>query len=240
MSSKQKRYDSHFHDEWITDLKYNSRLRKYPQDRTKGCYILCMKVVPIARKGKGGLDKHAKSQKHRNRVPRDKQTLLTGNIRKITIDSKSNCTINEKASDTTNQSTNQSPNDLDYPRSFQSCLNSFIVNQAVTDAEFMWALEVVLKRYSLNSCSDKKYLFQAMFKDSNIGEKFTCGSTRCSYVINFDIALYFCSLLQDDPFCMCSFDECNSNVMNKGQTDMLVRYWDTSTNLQSLPKIVAK
>ena len=53
----------------------------------------------------------------------------------------------------------------------------------MTDAEIMWALEVVLKKYSLNSCSDKKDLFQARFKDSKIAEKFTCASTKRSYVI---------------------------------------------------------
>ena len=39
-----------------------------------------------------------------------------------------------------------------------------IVNEAVTDPEIIWALEVVLKKYSLNLCSDKKHIFQAMFK----------------------------------------------------------------------------
>ena len=110
----------------------------------------------MARKGKGGLDKHAKGQ----------------NIK-------------------------MSSNDLDKPTSSQSCLNSFIVNEAVTDAEIMWELEDVLTKYSLSSCRDKKDLFQAMFKDSKIAETITCESTKCSYAINFDIVPIFRSLLQD-------------------------------------------
>ena len=78
--------------------------------------------------------------------------------------------------------------------------------------------------------------FKAMFKDSKIVE-FTCRRTKCSYAINFDIALYFHSLLQDAmnnvPFFVCSFDECHNNVIKKGQMGMLIRYWGISTNLVS-------
>ena len=76
-----------------------------------------------------------------------------------------------------------------------------------------------------------------MFKDSKIAEKFTCGSTKCSYIINFGIAPYFRLLLQDAlnnaPYHVCSFDECYNDVIKKGQTDMHTRFWDNSTNLVS-------
>ena len=107
MSTKQKKCE----DEWLTDSKYNSWLRKDPQDKTKGYCILYMRVVSVTRKEKGGLDEDAKGQKHR--VSRDKETLLTGNISKITVASESSCAISEKPSDPTNQATNQSSNDLD-------------------------------------------------------------------------------------------------------------------------------
>lgn len=75
-----------------------------------------------------------------------------------------------------------------------------------------------------------------MFKDGKIAE-FTCRRTKCSYAINFDIAPYFHSLLQDAmnnvPFFVCSFDECHNNVIKKGQMGMLIRYWGISTNLVS-------
>ena len=53
-------------------------------------------------------------------------------------------------------------------------LNSFVLNEAVTDS-----LAVVLKKYLLNSYSDKN-VFQAMFKDRNITDQFSCGSTKCT------------------------------------------------------------
>lgn len=53
-------------------------------------------------------------------------------------------------------------------------LNSFVLNEAVTDS-----LAVVLKKYLLNSYSDKN-VFQAMFKNRNITDQFSCGSTKCA------------------------------------------------------------
>ena len=74
-----------------------------------------MKLVSVPRKENGSLDQHGKGQKHRNRVPLDKQTLLTGNINKIM---ESSCAIKQKASDTINQTTNQRSNELDKPTSY--------------------------------------------------------------------------------------------------------------------------
>ena len=48
----------------------------------------------------------------------------------------------------------------------QSAVSSFMINYAVIDAEIMWALDVVMSNYSLNSSSSKKHLFKEMFKDS--------------------------------------------------------------------------
>ena len=96
-------------------------------------------------------------------------------------------------------------------------MNSYILNEAVTDTEIFWIIEVVLKKYSLNSCDGKKELFQAMFKDNDIAKKFTCGSTKCSYVINFGIAPYFRNVLENAlnlaPFYVACFDESHNDVL---------------------------
>ena len=59
-----------------------------------------MKVAPVDRKRKASLNEHVQAQKYKNRVPRDKQTLLTGDISKITVDLELSCALNKKASDT--------------------------------------------------------------------------------------------------------------------------------------------
>ena len=114
-------------------------------------------------------------------------------------------------------------------------MNSYTLKEAVTDAEIFWIIEVVLKKYSLNSCDGKKELFQAMFKDSKIAKKVTCSSTKCSYVINFGIAPYFRNLLENAlnlaPFYVACFDESHNDVLKKGQMDMLLRFWNEDTNM---------
>ena len=56
--------------------------------------------------------------------------------------------------------------------------------QHVTEAEF-------LSKYSFNSSSNKGDLFSNMFPDSDIAREFTCGKTKCSYIVKFGITPYF-------------------------------------------------
>ena len=44
----------------------NVLLEIWPQDATNGYYMLCMKPVLVARKGKGALKDPAKGWKHKN------------------------------------------------------------------------------------------------------------------------------------------------------------------------------
>ena len=74
-----------------------------------------------------------------------------------------------------------------------------------------------------------------MFKDSEIAKRFTCGSTKCSCVINFGIAPYFRDLLENAlnlaPFYVAYFDESHNDVLKKGQMDLLSRFWNEDTNM---------
>ena len=66
-----------------------------------------------------------------------------------------------------------------------------MINEAVIDSEIMWVLDVAMSNYCLISLSSRKDLFKEMFKDSKIAQSFTCGSTKCSYMINFGLEPYF-------------------------------------------------
>ena len=65
-----------------------------------------------------------------------------------------------------------------------------------------------------------------MFRDSKIAELFSCGNTKCSYIINFDIGPYFQSLLnqalKEAPCFVCLFDESYESTTKKGEMDMSV------------------
>ena len=58
-------------------------------------------------------------------------------------------------------------------------------------------VDVIANKYSLNSCRNKNELFSKMFKDSIIAQSFDFRSTKCLYVINIGLALYFKPLLEE-------------------------------------------
>ena len=66
-----------------------------------------------------------------------------------------------------------------------------------------------------------------MFKHSKIVRSFTC-STKCSYIISFDLAPYFQELLQviltDASFYVTCFNESHNSTLQKGQKDLQVRF----------------
>ena len=69
-----------------------------------------------------------------------------------------------------------------------------------------------------------------MFPGDKIIEKFSCGRTKCGYIINHGLGPYFVELLSEEVKLslkyVLSFDESLDKKLRKGQMDILVRYWD--------------
>ena len=76
-----------------------------------------------------------------------------------------------------------------------------------------------------------------MFKDSKIEERFSCGSTKCSCIINFGIGPYFQSLLdqalKEAPYLSCSLYKLYNGSIKKGQMGIIFKFWDNSLNIVS-------
>ena len=70
-------------------------------------------------------------------------------------------------------------------------------------AEFRWALKTIMSHYSLNSAQDVTDVFHAMFPDSNIAKRMSCGATKLSYLITWD-----CTFLQAR-----GSDGCESSIL---------------------------
>lgn len=208
--SKQVKYKSHFQDLWLTDSEFSGWLKKDKSNTNAFCKV-CMKSFSVANHGKKSLQLHAAGDKHKSRLPSDSQTKLV----QLVSNRKEN---------------NDNEKEKDEQVSTTPSVKTFFINEAVTDAEILWVLDVILSKYSLNSCSNKNELFATMFKDSKIAQSFKCGSTKCSYIINFGLAPYFLSLLEqslkDTPYHVRCFDESYNNSIKKGQMDMHIRYWN--------------
>ena len=117
-------------------------------------------------------------------------------------------------------------------------MKEFFTSEAVTDAEILWVLNLVIYKYSINSCRHINELLAAMFKDSKIAQSFSCGNTKCSYIINFEIASHFQSLLQESlteaRYLAPCFDESYNSTIKKKQMDMHIRFWDAIKNQVSI------
>ena len=87
-----------------------------------------------------------------------------------------------------------------------------------------------MRYYSFNSSSNKSNLLTAIFPDSAITQGFTCGSTKCSYIICFSVAPYMKAILDDiirslDPY-VALFNKSFNKCVRKGQMDLHVCFWD--------------
>ena len=115
-----------------------------------------------------------------------------------------------------------------------STLDSYIMSDSVTDAEIRWTLKNVLSCFSFRSCDDLSGLFKAMFLDSAIAEKFSLQKDKCAYYLNYGIAPHFRSILVDEveksEYYAASFDESQNSVIQMGQMDLVVNYWDDVLN----------
>ena len=116
----------------------------------------------------------------------------------------------------------------------QTLIVPLMENQSTKQAEVIWTLDVVLSKYFFWSIDNKAELFSAIFPDSQTAEKFACGQTKCKYLRCHALAPYFKELLgktlSEVEHFVCLFDESHNHVIKKGQMDLHVQFWDSTTN----------
>ena len=71
-----------------------------------------------------------------------------------------------------------------------------------------------------------------MFPDSEIAKSFSCGKTKCVFIVKFGIAPYFAELLncqlKDVEYFVALFEECFNCVAKKTEMDLHIRFWDSN------------
>ena len=114
-------------------------------------------------------------------------------------------------------------------------LNSFLVKTSVTDSEIIWALKVVMNHLSFRSCKDLGETLRTMFPDSAIEKQFTLSPAKVAYTIVHGLAPYFAeklvSSINECAFYVACFDEALNKIAQKGQMDIVIRYWDRESNM---------
>ena len=122
------------------------------------------------------------------------------------------------------------------PPSKQTAISVYTNKQLVTKAEIIWALDVVMPKYSFNSNSNNSDPFTTMFPDSRTAKNFSCGETKCGFIVKFGIAPYFVELLnsqlKDLEYFVAFFDESFNYVSKKQkQMDLHIRFWDSDKDV---------
>ena len=141
--SKQK-YKSHFQDIWLENKLFKCWLQKHDNIHMARCKV-CAKDISVANQGMKALTVHAEGDKHKKRLPIDDQPSISFS-----------------------KSKNVSSVEID--KSKQTTITTITDKQISTNAEIMWALEIVLCKHSFNSSTNKSNLFCSMFPDSNIAK----------------------------------------------------------------------
>ena len=91
-------------------------------------------------------------------------------------------------------------------------MNTFVLNNSVSKAEMIWALQTVMWRSSLNCC---RQLLTVIIQGNKRAKKITLDRTKASWIINDGPAVYYKDLMAKylslpfscAPFFVTCFDE---------------------------------
>ena len=215
--------DSYFNASWMENELYKGWLRE--KNKTTAYCRICSKDIPVGNKGEVSIKRHAglppyenQGTQHKKRLPVDRN-----NIQLFTR--KGEGSSSKLSSDQDVQITHTHAEEKK-----QLSISALVEKEYVADAEIRWCLNVVTSKLSQRSCDNVVDLFISMFPDSDIAKKMKLKKGKCGYVINYGIAPYIEQCLLDEVaisrFYALSFDESLNKKLQKGQMDILVRYWN--------------
>lgn len=199
-----------FQEKWLYDDQFKLWVRKINETVAKCIY--CFSEINVSNMGEAALTSHMRSKKHTQRKP------LEQTIKSYLSPLTSPPPIIETCSVAVSQS------------SKSKTIDQLFIGSLTLEAEIRWVLNTVYSRHSMNTSSNSGELFRKMFPDSNIAKTFQCGRTKAGYVATYGLAPYFQSelllTLSTAPYYTISFDESLNQIFQKGQMDLLVRFWD--------------
>ena len=115
----------------------------------------------------------------------------------------------------------------------QTSLIDLVSRDQTLNAEIIWSLEVLKCKYSYRSSESKSKLFCSMFPDSKIAQNFTCGKTKCSYILCHGITPFIKETLLNElkevPYYTTLFDESYNKISRKGQLTCTFAFGMTQT-----------
>lgn len=188
-------------------------------DPYSACCKICMKNFCLSNMGRAALVSHEKSVGHKKRVEAMKTTPSVA----VSLKDKN---------------ANKEPEVVESQPVIQSAkppsLTTVFHSEDVLEAEIMWALHSVETHASLNSVTKTLPILKRMFKKCTVATNMKLSAKKLSYYITFGLATYFSEQLMDTlrkcDFYVCCFDESLNRVAQKGQMDLVIRFWNPEKN----------
>lgn len=208
---------------WLKDQtipKIDKWLREDPKNPSVAVCIKCKSTFSVEHNGIGAVRKHAQGLGH--------IALTDDNQTTIEFPAPPNSSSNLLATPaiaTTSRKSDVIP---------AAQVSSYMLSEGVMRAEIIWAIDRVMRHFSLRDGEESSSLFPFMFPDSDLASKFQMKKDKLAYMATYGIGPYFQNQLSkvvaSCPFFCISFDESLNKVSQKGQMDLIVRYWDSNTD----------
>ena len=175
-----------FNSAWLQEELFKPWLGTVEKDNHKARCIVCGLTFELSNMGKQALISHSKGKKHVEKMKyaskRKQQQLKSFFVPKSKGTQSTDKTLTEdlKVADP--------PTGIAPASTTSATLTQCISRDDVLNAEVLWAIKTVMSHYSSSNTGEQ---FKMMFPDSQIAQKFSCGNTKCSYLITHGLASYF-------------------------------------------------
>lgn len=227
-----------FNDNWLQhdDSKnWKLWLRPIESNKFKARCILCKCDFDVRASGISCVKTHERGKRHLELV----HSLVSGQQSKLPFAVLKAVPVQSQVSSEKNLNTgNELPSLAPATTSRTSVeessktnsLKHFLVTDEVIKSEIIWAMNKVMSHSSVRSSGNTTDIFQIMFPDSMIAKKMQLHKDKMSYIITYGLGPHFQNLLANKVrevgfFCV-SYDESLNKVVQKGQMDLVVRFWD--------------
>lgn len=225
------KFKAKFNANWLSMPEFAAWLAEGKDVHSAACKI-CQQSFTIAGMGITAVKSHSSSSKHSSAVARSKQQLSLSQF--MDKPPSSSVMPESQPSTSTFTPTCSTPVIVDSTKPFYKVACDFVDN--TTKSEALWSLNVVMKHLSYRSCDGVADIFKQMFPDSVIANKFSLGRDKVRYTILYGLAPFFHQELlsvltvNGTEFAL-SFDESLNKVLQEGQMDLHIRFWDQAKEM---------
>lgn len=224
----------HFNQNWKDKVKFPD-LYYWVQEDTVSykvkCFI-CKQSIDIANGGVSALNSHAKKQTHADYKSKNSVSTyfnnnsLTENANNTEISQK----VDKPSTDLNSIDLNiAETSSLNKNKETRCTLGAYVNQEHVTRAEILYTLCQISKQASLRCFSDLSDCLPIMFPDSQIASKLKIHKDKLSYSVTYGLGPHFqkdlANLIRNAKFFSASFDEVLNKVAQKGQMDLVVKFW---------------